>query len=246
MSTDDRPKDGGTHDQEPARERPAGAPSDRARVRRLPARGRYDRPTVDAILDEGLVCHVGFSAGSTTWVLPMAYGRDGDDLYLHGAKANHALRSLAGGAEACVTVTLVDGLVLAKAAFHHSMNYRSVVLFGRAHPVEVPAEQRHALGVVVDHVVPGRAVDARPPTEQELRATTLLRLRIDEASAKVRTGGPVDDDEDRGLEVWSGVVPVALRAGVPEPDAFAGTAAVPGYATSYRRPGCFGTGGPDG
>jgi nitroimidazol reductase NimA-like FMN-containing flavoprotein (pyridoxamine 5'-phosphate oxidase superfamily) len=217
---------------------PADGPaSDRVRVRRLPDRGRYDRHLIASILDEGFVCHLGFSSGGTTWVLPMAYGRHGADLYLHGATGNHALRTLRDGAEATVAVTLIDGLVLAKAAFHHSVNYRSVMLLGPAHAVVAPEEKRLALEVVVSHIVPGRTADARPPTDPELRAVTVLRMAIDEASAKVRTGGPVDDAEDRTLPIWSGVIPLTPHAGVPMGDEWAMGIEPPAYARAYRRPG---------
>jgi nitroimidazol reductase NimA-like FMN-containing flavoprotein (pyridoxamine 5'-phosphate oxidase superfamily) len=215
----------------------AGPASDRVRVRRLAARGRYDRQAIDAILDEGFVCHLGFSVDGTTWVLPTAYGREGDELYVHGAVGNHALRTLQGGMPACITVTLVDGVVLARSAFHHSINYRSVVLFGVTQPVHDVDEKRHALEVIVDHVVPGRVADARPVTPSEIRATTVLRLPIEEASAKVRTGGPNDDPEDLELGVWAGQIPLTLTPGRPIPDPLCEGLGTPAYATSYQRPG---------
>src|SRR5882757_983778 len=172
------------------------APTDRTTVRRLPKRANYDREVVDAIIDEALSCHVGFAIDGRPWVMPTIHARVDDRLYLHGAAANHMLKSLVGGVEACVTITLVDGLVLARSQFHHSMNYRSVMIFGLANRVEDDGEKRAALHALVEHVVPGRSADARPPNDSELRATTVLTLAIDEASAKVRTGGPVDDEED--------------------------------------------------
>jgi nitroimidazol reductase NimA-like FMN-containing flavoprotein (pyridoxamine 5'-phosphate oxidase superfamily) len=193
-------------------------PTDRTRVRRLADRGRYDRATVHAILDEAHVAHVGFVVDGEPRVLPMAFGRDGDVLYLHGAVGNAMLRA-AEGAEVCVTVTLLDGLVLARSAFHHSMNYRSVVVLGRAERVADEAEARHALDVIVDHVLPGRSAEARPTDASELRKTAVLRLPIVEASAKVRTGGAIDEDRDLGLPVWAGVVPLRVVAGEPEQDA---------------------------
>jgi nitroimidazol reductase NimA-like FMN-containing flavoprotein (pyridoxamine 5'-phosphate oxidase superfamily) len=214
-----------------------GALSDRVRVRRQPARGHYDRAVVEAILDEGFVCHLGFSVGDTTWVLPTAYGRDGDVLYLHGAPANHALATLQQGVTACATVTLVDGLVLARSAFHHSINYRSVVVFGQASLVTDVEEKRRALEVVLEHIVPGRSIDARPPTDGELRKTSVLRLPISESSAKVRTGGPVDDLEDLGLPVWAGQLPLVTGSGAPVAEPSTVVEHPPAYVTTYRRVG---------
>jgi uncharacterized protein len=213
-----------------------GPASDRARVRRMAARARYDRQAVEAVLDEGFVCHLGFSVDGTTWVLPTAYGRDGDTVYLHGAVGNHALATLRRGVQACVTVTLIDGLVLARSAFHHSINYRSVVLFGVAEPLHDPAEKRRALEVIVDHVVPGRTADARAIADSEARATAVLRLPIDEASAKVRTGGPVDDPEDLALDVWAGQIPMALAPRRPVAEPGCEGIEPPAYVSSYRRP----------
>jgi nitroimidazol reductase NimA-like FMN-containing flavoprotein (pyridoxamine 5'-phosphate oxidase superfamily) len=190
--------------------------TDRSRARRLADRARYDREAVDAILDEALVCHVGFAVDGRAWVMPTTYARVGDSVYLHGAAGNFALRTLAGGVEVCVTVTLLDGLVFAKSAFHHSMNYRSVMLFGQATAVTDPAEKTTALLAIVDHMQAGRSAETRRPTDSELRATLVVRLVIDEGSAKVRTGGPIDDPEDNELPYWAGVVPIALVRGVPE------------------------------
>jgi nitroimidazol reductase NimA-like FMN-containing flavoprotein (pyridoxamine 5'-phosphate oxidase superfamily) len=176
-------------------------------------RGTHDRATIDAILDEGLVCHVGFPEDGSTVVLPTAYARAGDVVYLHGAAANRMLKTVGSGAAICVTVTLLDGIVLARSAFHHSMNYRSVVLFGVGSAVDEPAEKLRALLAIVDHMAPGRSADARAPTESELRQTAVVRLPIDEASAKVRTGGPLDDEEDMVLPIWAGVIPCGLVSG---------------------------------
>ena len=215
----------------------ASPPSERVRVRRLPKRGAYDRPTIDAILDEGLVCHLGFVVDGEPRVIPTGYARDGDRLLLHGSRSSAAMRVLAGGGPACVTVTLLDGLVLARSAFHHSMNYRSVVVLGAAVEVVDVAEKLEALRVLTDHLVPGRSADARGPSDPELALTTVLALPLDEASAKVRVGGPVDDAADHGLPVWAGVIPLALghRAPVPDPEVPPGGPA-PTYVTSYRRP----------
>jgi hypothetical protein len=193
-------------------------PTPRTTVRRKPDRARYDDDTIFAILDEGLVAHVGFVAGDHPVVLPMAYSRIDRALYLHGATGNHLLRSLASGAEACATVTLLDGLVLARSAFHHSMNYRSAVVIGPASRVYDRDEQRAALDALVEHVVPGRSAQTRPPTDRELRATLVVRVPIDEASAKVRTGGPIEEPEDHDLPWAAGVVPLTLTRGPLLPD----------------------------
>lgn len=194
------------------------APTPRTKVRRLADRGRFDRATVHAVLDEAYIAHVGFVVDGEPRVLPMTYGRDGDVLYLHGAAANAMLRA-STDAEVCVTVTLLDGLVLARSAFHHSMNYRSVVLLGTATKVAGAAEKRRAFDVIVDHVVPGRSAVARPSSDVELTATLVLRVPITEGSAKVRTGGPIDDEDDMDLPVWAGVVPLRLTPGQPQQDA---------------------------
>jgi nitroimidazol reductase NimA-like FMN-containing flavoprotein (pyridoxamine 5'-phosphate oxidase superfamily) len=195
------------------------APTPRTTVRRLAERARYERTTVNAILDEGIVAHVGFVAGTGVCVLPMAYGRIDDRLYLHGATGNAMLRALSGG-DVCVTVTLLDGLVLSRSAFHHSMNYRSVVVVGRAEQVVEPDEVMDALLAIVDHVAAGRSDVCRRPTPAEVRKTRVVRLRIDEASAKVRTGPPVEDPGDLGLAFWGGVVPVTTTFGSPIADEF--------------------------
>jgi uncharacterized protein len=209
-------------------------PTDRTRHRRLPQRGSFDVTLINAILDEALMCHVGFAVDGRPSVIPTIHARLDDQLYLHGAAANHMLRSIAGGVEACVTATIVDGLVLARSAFHHSMDYRSVMVFGRATRVDEQEEKRRALHALVEHVVPGRNADARPPSESELRSTLVLRLPITEASAKVRTGGPIDDEEDMTLPVWAGVLPCAVTFGtaVAEPDV---TVPLPAYVRAYSR-----------
>ncbi len=193
-------------------------PSDRTRVRRLADRGRYDAATVHAILDEAYLAHVGVVVDGEPRVLPMAFGRADDVLYLHGAVGNALLR---GGhaAEVCVTVTHLDGLVLARSAFHHSMNYRSVVVLGRAEKVTDPDEKRRALDAITDHVLPGRADTSRRTNDSELRQTLVLRVPLAEASAKVRTGPPIDEEEDLDLPYWAGVVPMRLVPGEPDQDA---------------------------
>lgn len=193
-------------------------PTDRTTVKRRRERGVYDREAVHAIIDEALVCHVGFVADGAPVVIPTIHGRSAGTLYLHGSVASRMLRALTGGVEACVTMTIVDGLVLARSAMHHSMNYRSVVVFGTAEAVTDPAEKLQALRVVTEHVAPGRWAEVRPPTDAELRQTLVLRLPLDEASAKIRAGGPVDDEQDHALPVWAGVVPLRLTPGPPVPD----------------------------
>ena len=184
---------------------------------RNPSRGSHDRALIDAILDEGLVAHVGVVLEGVPFVLPMAFARLGRAVFLHGAPASRLLRAMAGGASLCVTVTLLDGLVLARSAFHHSMNYRAVMIFGRAMLVEDPARKRQAFDALVDRVAIGRSREARPASDHELAATTVVELAIDEASAKVRTGGPKDGAEDRDWPCWAGHVPLRLAPGTPVP-----------------------------
>jgi nitroimidazol reductase NimA-like FMN-containing flavoprotein (pyridoxamine 5'-phosphate oxidase superfamily) len=194
-------------------------PTERTQVKRLPKRGVYDQAQVHAILDEGFICHVGFVADGQPYVIPTGYARSGGQLYIHGSAASRMLRALGQGAQLCVTVTLVDGLVLARSAFHHSMNYRSVVVLGQARLVTDPEEKMAALGHFTNHIVPRRWDEVRQPTDQEMKSTTVLALALDEVSAKVRTGGPIDDEEDYALRVWAGVVPLRIQAGDPLPDA---------------------------
>lgn len=184
--------------------------TDRTRVKRLPKRGHYDRETIYPILDEAFVCHIGYAIDGQPYVIPTGYARVGDDLYIHGSSASRMLRSMAEGIDVCVTVTLIDGLVLARSAFHHSMNYRSVVILGKAQLVEDADEKYKALEAFTEHIIPGRWPDIRWPNELELKATTVLKLPIEEASAKVRTGGPIDDEEDYSMDIWAGVLPLKL------------------------------------
>jgi uncharacterized protein len=210
------------------------APTPRTRVRRVPARGAYKRDTIDAILDETLVSHVGFVHDGAPVVIPTLHARLGDRLYLHGSAASRMLRTLERGAPVCVTSTLVDGLVLARSAFHHSVNYRSVVVFGQARLVP-EAERVHALELFTEKLVPGRWSEVRPPTRQELKGTKVLELPLDEASAKVRSGPPIDDDEDYELPVWAGVLPMRTIAGPPEPDPRLDPAVeLPGHVARWR------------
>lgn len=193
-------------------------PTDRMRVRRAPDRGRYDRAVIDAILDEGLVCHVGFVDDEQPFVIPTLQVRVGDHVYLHGATGSRMVRLLGDGAPACVTVTILDGLVLARSAFHHAVNYRSAVVVGTAEVVQDAIAKRTILDRLVDRSGDGRSREVREPTDGELARTTLLGMPISEASAKVRTGPPNDDEDDYDLEVWAGVVPLGLVRGAPIPD----------------------------
>jgi uncharacterized protein len=190
----------------------------RTKLRRVPNRGSHDRTTIDAILDEALIAHLGFVHDGRPAVIPTLHARVGDEVYVHGSSASRALRALADGIEACLTVTLVDGLVLARSAFHHSINYRSVVLYGTARPVSRDEQLETALHAFTERLVPGRWDAVRRPTRKELKATSVLALPIAEGSAKVRTGPPVDDEEDYALDTWAGVVPLRLAALTPEPD----------------------------
>ncbi|HVF30793.1 MAG TPA: pyridoxamine 5'-phosphate oxidase family protein [Pyrinomonadaceae bacterium] len=208
----------------------------RTTVKRLPNRGNYDRETIHSILDEGFICHVGFVADDQPYVIPTGYARVDDTLYIHGSSASRMLRNLAEGINVCVTVTLIDGLVLARSAFHHSINYRSVVVLGKAQLVSDPEEKDRALEAVTEHIVPKRWAEVRWPTELELKATTVLKLGIDEASAKIRTGGPIDDEDDYAMSVWAGVLPLKLETGEPvADDRLDPSIAVPDHVAGYQR-----------
>jgi uncharacterized protein len=191
---------------------------DHLRVKREPQRGVYDRETIDAILDEALVCHLGFAVDGQPYVIPTLHARIGDLLYVHGSAASRMLRHAASDARICVTVTLLDGLVLARSVFNHSIDYRSVVVLGTPTLVEDVGEKREALHAFTDHIAPGRWEEARQPTDQELKATWILSVPLDEASAKIRTGPPEDEPEDLDLPVWAGVVPIHLAAEPSEYD----------------------------
>ncbi len=192
--------------------------TERTTLKRLPKRGVYDRDIVYGILDKGIICHVGFTVDGRPFVIPTGYARVDDQLYIHGSQVSRMLRTLAEGVDLCVTVTLVDGLVLARSAFHHSMNYRSVVIFGRAAIVEQREAKLAALFAFSEHVIPGRWKEVRVPSEQELKATTVLSIPLIEVSAKVRSGPPLDDDEDYALNVWAGVIPLKVVPGEPISD----------------------------
>jgi nitroimidazol reductase NimA-like FMN-containing flavoprotein (pyridoxamine 5'-phosphate oxidase superfamily) len=193
-------------------------PTGRTKIGRLPKRAAYDKAQVHAILDEGFLCHVGFVADGQPYVIPTGYVRAGERIYLHGSAASRMLRTLDQGVEVCVTVTLVDGFVLARSVFHHSMNYRSVVMLGTARLVMDRGEKLEALRSFTNHIVPGRWEEARQPSEQELKSTSVLVLPLEEVSAKIRNGPPVDDEEDYGLPVWAGVVPIRLQVEGSVPD----------------------------
>ena len=210
--------------------------TDRTKLKRLPKRGHFDRETVYGILDEGFICHVGFAVDGKPVVIPTGYARVDDKLYIHGSQASRMLRTLADGIDACVTVTLLDGLVLARSAFHHSMNYRSVVVFGRATLVDDPQEKMTALVALSEHIIRGRWNDVREPTDVEMKLTTVLCLPLEEASAKIRTGPPLDDEEDYSLPMWAGVLPLKLTAGEPINDPrLPEDVPVPDYVRNYKR-----------
>lgn len=210
--------------------------TERTKLKRLPKRGYFDRETVYGILDEGFICHVGFAPEGQPFVIPTGYARVDDKLYIHGSQASRMLRTLSGGVDACVTVTIIDGLVLARSAFHHSMNYRSVVILGRATLVEDREEKNAALLALSEHIIRGRWAEVREPTEEELKQTTVLSLPLLEASAKIRTGPPLDDEEDYAMSVWAGVIPLQLMAGEPIKDPrLPDGIEVPEYARRYTR-----------
>jgi nitroimidazol reductase NimA-like FMN-containing flavoprotein (pyridoxamine 5'-phosphate oxidase superfamily) len=213
--------------------------SERVRLRRKRERGSYDRAVIEAILDEALVAHLGtVDEEGQPFVIPTLHARSGDVVYCHGSTASRTLRALAAGARACLTVSLIDGLVLARSAMHHSANYRSAMIVGQARVVEDAEEKFAAMRTIVEHIVPGRWRDVRAPTGNELKATAVLALPIDEASAKLRTGPPLDDEDDYALPAWAGVIPLTSRARTPEPDPrLRAGIAPPAYVTDYRRPG---------
>lgn len=214
------------------------SPTLRARVRRHPERARYDRQVVNAILDEALICHLGFVDDGAPFVIPTMYARAGESLYVHGSPASRMLKTAAAGVDLCVTVTLLDGLVLARSVFNHSLNYRSAVILGRATEVTGPAEKMAASRALVEHVCPGRWAEARPPSAKELAATLIVKIDLGEASAKIRTGGPKDKEEDLDLPIWAGEVPFAMRALRPVGhEALPPGTHAPGYVTGYLRPG---------
>ena len=210
--------------------------TERTRIRRKPQRASYDVAAVEAILAEGLYCHVGFSVDGQPYVVPTIYARIENRMYIHGSAASRMLRTIGERMPVCITVTLLDGLVLARSTFHHSMNYRSVVILGEATEVTERDEKMTALKAIVDHVMVGRWEDVRQPSDQELKATSVIRVPLDEVSAKIRTGPPVDDDEDYQLDCWAGEVPLTLVSQAPVADPLLRSGiALPGYARDYRR-----------
>ncbi|MEO0687291.1 MAG: pyridoxamine 5'-phosphate oxidase family protein, partial [Cyanobacteria bacterium J06649_11] len=211
-------------------------PTQRTQIKRLPKRANYETQTIYNILDEALICHVGFTVNNQPYVIPTAYGRIEDKLYIHGSPASRMLRTLKQGIEVCVTVTLLDGLVLARSAFHHSMNYRSVVIFGTATLVNDTEEKNEALRAFTEHIIPGRWQEVRQPNKQELQGTMLLSLPLTEASAKVRTGNPVDDEADYDLPVWAGVLPLQTIPGKAiADDRLIEGIEVPNYIQNYSK-----------
>lgn len=211
------------------------APSQRTRLVREPQRAVYDRDEINAILDEGFICHVGFVVDGQPFVIPTGYGRHGEHLYIHGSAASRMLRNVEQGVPVCVTVTLLDGLVLARSIFNHSMNYRSVVVLGNALAVTDAKEKIEALRLLSEHILPGRWAESRYPNEKELKATTVLRLPLSECSAKVRSGPPIDDEEDYSFDTWAGVIPLSTTVGAPIPDEQCHREP-PVYVTQYSRP----------
>lgn len=211
-------------------------PTTRTKVKRLPKRANFDRKIIYSILDEAFICHIGFTFDGQTFVLPTAYGRKNDTLYVHGSAASRLMREMSKGIDVCITVTLVDGLVLARSAFHHSINYRSVVIFGNAEIVTDEKEKNDALFAFTEHLIKGRWNEVREPDPKELKATTVLKLEITEASAKMRTGDPIDDAKDMNLDVWAGVIPLKIAAEKPIDDALLrDEIEKPEYALNYSR-----------
>jgi nitroimidazol reductase NimA-like FMN-containing flavoprotein (pyridoxamine 5'-phosphate oxidase superfamily) len=213
---------------------PGDLRSPRTTLRRRPDRGSHDWETIAAILDEGFICHIAFEQDGQPYAIPTSYGREGHTLYIHGSAASRMIRTLGGGIPVCFTVTLIDGLILARSSFHNSVNYRSVVVLGTARQVS-QEEKLHGLEVITEHLIRGRWYDSRVPTEKELAGVSVLRLDVDEASAKVRPGGPVDEPEDMSLPVWAGRIPLALTAADPETDPQSIIRDAPAYARDYKR-----------
>ncbi len=211
-------------------------PTPRTEVRRIAERGVYDRAVINAILDEALICYVGLNHNGRPAVVPTVHARLGDTLYIHGSPASRMLRQMKRGAEICVTTAIIDGLVVARTPFHNSMNYRSVIVYGSPRFVDDPEEKMAAFAAITEHVIPGRWVDSRPPNDKEVTGTLIVAITLDEASAKVRVGGPKDEPEDYDLPIWAGVVPVARVYGKPiVDDDLRVTVAVPDYLTDYHR-----------
>lgn len=210
--------------------------TERTKIRRIPKRGSFERERINQILDEGFVCHIGFTVDEQTYVIPTAYARDGDKLIIHGSAASRMMRAMSWEVNVCVTVTLIDGLVLARSAFHHSINYRSVVIFGKAKIISDENEKSEALRLFTEHLIPNRWADVRPPTPLELKGTTVLSLPLAEASAKIRVGDPNDDEADYELDVWAGVIPLQILANKPINDGkLKNDIKTPDYVLDYKR-----------
>lgn len=190
----------------------------RSKLNRIPSRGFYDRETINQIIDEALYCHVSFAQNNQPYIIPTIHARMNDSIVFHGAKASRMLKHIAAGNEVCVGITIMDGLVLARSLFHHSMNYRSVVIFGTGELITENEEKLNALKAITDHILPGRWEDARQPNEEELDATAVVSVKIEEASAKIRTGPPIDENSDYDLQVWAGIIPLSYKFGLPEDD----------------------------
>ncbi len=209
-------------------------PTEKSKIKRLPKRAVYDFKKISKILDDSFVCHIGFSINDQPFVIPTCYGRKEDEIFFHGSKGSRMLEHIKTGVEICITITLLDGIVLSRSAFHHSINYRSVVLFGNAKELTNPKEKTKALKIITEHIIPGRWKDVRKPNEKELNATSVFSLKINEASAKVREGGPVDDKKDMDLNVWAGVLPLKIIPGKPVNDPkLNGNILLPDYIKGY-------------
>jgi len=210
--------------------------TNKIKVKRMPKRGFYDLETIYKILDDTFVCHIGFTSEGQTFVIPIAFGRKDNAIYFHGAKGSRMLKVLRSGADICVTVSIIDGIVLARSAFHHSMNYRSVVLFGKAEEITEDDKKTEALRNIMDHIIRGRSDEVREPNRKELNATSVFQLKINEASAKIRTGPPIDEEEDMGMNVWAGVIPIKNIAAEPiKDDQLNKDIILPGYIKDYMK-----------
>ncbi|HVO75115.1 MAG TPA: pyridoxamine 5'-phosphate oxidase family protein [Ignavibacteriaceae bacterium] len=216
-------------------------PTERSKIKTNPVRAVYDAESIRRIIDESFVCHMGFAVNDQPFVIPVCYGRKEDRIYFHGARGSRIFKTLKTGAEICVTISILDGIVLARSAFNHTINYRSVVIFGKAHELNSPGEKTDALKIITEHIIPGRWDDVRKPTEKELHATSLFSLKINEASAKIRTGPPLDDEDDLNLEVWAGVLPLKIIDGKPIADISKGKINgedhIPEYLKNYKNRG---------
>ena len=209
--------------------------SERTKVHRLPDRGFYDFETITKILDDTFICHIGFVVENQPYVIPTCFGRENDEIFFHGAKGSRMLKAIKNGSDICITVTILDGIVLARSAFHHSVNYRSVVILGKAKEISESSEKEKALQIITEHIMPGRWNDVRKPNAKELNTTTVLSLNINEASAKIREGAPKDDEEDMDLEIWAGVLPLKIAPQEPIQDSkLKDNILLPGYLSNLK------------